>query len=256
MKFTPPLHSGKFVRRYKRFFAEIEMDDERDPITAHVPNTGSLRGCIESPAPCRFTKHQDPTRKLQFTLQMIQTSLSWVGVNTAIPPALVWEAWEQKKISHWRDYDCAQREVKVSDESRIDLVLWNSSKGHAVDYKLGLRDCLDASTPLHLVEIKNVTLAHGEHALFPDCVSTRAQKHLRELMEAVKRGHQAEIFFVVQRMDCRRFRAAHEFDPRYADLLREAHEKGVQISAYSCELMPNSIELINKRLPVDLDPEP
>ena len=251
MEFNPPLQSGRFIRRYKRFFAEIAGAHEDEPLLAHVPNTGTLKGCVEIPAPCLFTRHDDPKRKLPLTLQMIKTPTSWVGVNTGIAPQLVWEAWSNGKI--WREYDCAQREVKVSAHSRIDLVLWNSQGSHAKSAKLGMAQMKDSAHPLHIVEIKNVTYANGKHALFPDCVSVRAQKHLRELMAAVQSGHRAEIVFVVQREDCTRFRAAHECDPAYARILKEAHQNGVEISVYSCRFGPQSIELTEKRLPVDME---
>jgi sugar fermentation stimulation protein A len=248
MKFAEELRQGTFLKRYKRFFADIQLDQET--VVAHVPNTGSLKSCIDSERLCLVSTNQDPKRKLKHTLQMVQTESSWVGVNTALPSTLVWELWQSGQHAPWRDFDCAQAEVKISAESRIDLVLWNSHQSFAVGEKLTLPHCLQNTSPLHFIEIKNVTLAEGKQALFPDCLSTRAQKHVRELMNLVARGHSAEFVFVVQREDCEIFRAAHEIDPTYAKLLEEAAAKGVHITPFPCRLDAHGIVLNSEPLPI------
>lgn len=251
MNFETTIQEGRFLKRYKRFFADIEIPDG-GVFVAHVPNTGSLKGCIENPALCRFTVSDNPERKLKHTLQMIKLPTTWVGINTGLPPLLVREAWKAQRLQHWSHFDCAQWEVKISEESRIDLVLWNSQQSYPGHEKLALAHCLQSNKKLHFVEIKNVTMSAGGHAVFPDCVSMRARKHLRELTKIMDRGHTAEILFVVQRQDCTRFRAAHECDPEYAQLLRQAHQSGVKITAVGCEFGKNSITLRNEEMEVDL----
>jgi len=218
MKFTDPVREGQFLKRYKRFFADVRLDQE--VVVSHVPNTGSLKSCLFADAPCVVTMSSDPKRKLKATLQFVRTPTGWVGVNTQLPNTLVYEAWENKTISHWREFSEARPEVKISADSRIDLVLSRADRHH-------------------YVEVKNVTLTDGRGtAQFPDAVTTRGQKHLRELMQLREQGHGAEIVFVVQRQDCDSFAPADEIDPEYGRLIREAHDKGVLVSAYACDINP------------------
>lgn len=239
MKFDSPLEQGVFLKRYKRFFADIRYQGEE--ITAHVPNTGSMKGCLDPEVPCRFTVNNDPKRKLKYTLQMLKTPNSWVGVNTGLPNKLVFEAWQRQIIPHWTVFDGAQPEVKISDKSRVDLVLWKSTKRLPANQKIKY-DMLD-DHKFHFVEVKNVTMAQDNVALFPDSVTTRGQKHIDELMELVSRGHSAEFVFTVQREDCEAFTPADEIDPVYAEKLRQAAHKGLEVSAYQCDLSPMGVEL-------------
>jgi sugar fermentation stimulation protein A len=224
MDFKDPLFEGTFLRRYKRFFADIKYKGET--IVAHVPNTGSMKGLIESERPCKFTFVDDPKRTLKYTLQMVKDESSWVGVNTHLPNAIVAEAFEEKLIAHWHAYTKCQREVKISDESRIDLVLSN-----------------DTST--HYVEVKNVTLADTEKnlALFPDAKTERGRKHLHELEKLMDQGHTAEMLFLVQRTDCKTFSPAHDIDPAYAKVLKEVMRAGVLVSVYPVDFLENGIKL-------------
>lgn len=233
------LTEGLFLKRYKRFFADIQVGDE--VVTAHVPNTGSLLGCLKENSPCLFSTSDDPKRKLKYTLQMIKTPDSWVGVNTGISNRLVWEAWEEGRIPSWQEYDSAQREVKLHDKTRIDMVLWKSLDGTAKDKKISSKNFTDHS--FHFVEIKNVTLGRNGVAQFPDAVTTRGQKHLQELMDLIDQGHTSELVFTIQREDCHSFSPADSIDPEYGRLLREAIKKGVKVSAYTCLLAPEKIEL-------------
>jgi len=237
MKLPLPIAEGQLVKRYKRFFADVKLDDE--VVTAHVPNTGSLKSCLNENALCRMSYHDNPKRKLKYTLQMIKTPTSWVGVNTSLPNVLVWEAWERKDL--WPKLPFAKREVKISKETRLDMALWQK------DYGLGPKKKIDLENfdkyKFHFVEIKNVTFRDGEKALFPDSVTTRGQKHLRELMELKRQGHKSEIFFVVQRTDCQIFSPADDIDPEYGRLLRQAKKEGVTISAYACKMLKDKISL-------------
>ena len=176
MKFKTVVQEGIFLKRYKRFFADVRLNGKI--VVAHVPNTGSMKGAAEPDAPCLVTPSDNPERKLKYTLEAIRASSgAWVGVNTSWPNLLAKEAFEQKVFTHWKKFDVLQSEVKLSAETRIDLVLENSK-----------------SKKKHFVEIKNVSMATGDLkkkcgvAQFPDSVTTRGQRHLRELMKLVEQG--------------------------------------------------------------------
>lgn len=251
MKYSDPILEGHFRKRYKRFFADIRLSGDEPDVVAHVPNTGSLKGCLTENAPCRVTQNNNPARKLKYTLQMIKTPTSWVGVNTGISNDLVWEAFTSGKVNRWEHWDNGQREVKISANSRIDLVLWeNSESAPCPTKRLSMSDLI--SGKFHFVEVKNVSLAEGGRALFPDAVTTRGQKHLVELMNLIKQGHSAEIVFTVQREDCLVFSPADEIDPEYGRLLRQAVKSGLVVSAYPCRLDKSGIQL-NTSLPLKLD---
>ena len=248
MNFPEKLQQGQFLRRYKRFFAEIDFGGQT--LTAHVPNTGSLKGCLREGAPCLFSTSKDPTRKLPHTLQMVQDEGTWVGVNTNLANDLVWEAWQNGIIPGWKKFDGGQREVKIHAKTRLDLALWKSRSDFPVSTKL---------TPLHLdknkfyfIEVKNVTMAQGQFAMFPDSVTERGQKHLQELMDLSEAGHKAEIFFLVQRADCQSFAPADSIDPAYGKLLRQAIKAGVKISAYPCELSDSGVLLKARPLALEI----
>lgn len=242
MKFSQKLHEGIFLKRYKRFFADLEWHGQQ--VTAHVPNTGSLKSVNHPGQPCLFSETDNPERKLKFTLQMIQSPQgAWVGVNTAIPNTIVREKLESivahKKelgsFAHWSNYDEVKPEFKISAETRLDFAL--KKKG---------------TDKMHFIEVKNVTLAEDGVAMFPDAVSERAQKHLRELMSLMAEGHTAELVFTVQRNDCGRFAPADDIDSEYGVLLREAFHKGLKITPVVVDLNPLSVELSETLLPVKL----
>ncbi|MCB0355469.1 MAG: DNA/RNA nuclease SfsA [Bdellovibrionales bacterium] len=239
MKLPQPVEEGHFLKRYKRFFADINYNSAQ--ITAHVPNTGSLKTCLHAQADCRFSVNDDPKRKLKYTLQTSKTPTSWVGVNTSLANDLVWEAWREKKIAHWNQYNFAKREVKVSEHTRFDMAFWQKDLG--IDPQKKIASTLFDKAPFHFVEVKNVTMALEGVAYFPDAVTTRGQKHLVELMKWVEKGHTSEIVFVIQRTDCNTFSPAEEIDPEYAKLLRMAHKKGVRVSPYACKISKTQISL-------------
>lgn len=246
MDFEQPLQLGHFQKRYKRFFADIEYEGQT--LTAHCPNTGSLMGLQEPGAPCLFSTSADPNRKLPHTLQMVKSGDTWVGVNTGLPNKLVHELFLQGGMPHWQGYDRAQLEVKISESSRIDLVLW-ADKDHP---NLAKWPANQLKKPAHLIEVKNVTLAENGVALFPDAVTSRGVKHLEELIAYKKRGFGAEMVFVVQREDCQTFSPAEAIDPEYAEHLREAHRQGVQITALPCSLSPERVSLKTSPLKLEL----
>ena len=232
MEFKKPLKEGIFLKRYKRFFADIKWNGEI--ITAHVANTGSLKTCSEPNSPCLFTVHDDPKRKLKYSLEMIKApSGSWVGINTAIPNSLVKKALIEKILEHWEEWDEVHPEFKISDETRLDFRLSKASKHH-------------------YIEVKNVTLARDGQAQFPDAVTERGQKHLRELMDLMKKGHTAELVFVIQREDCREFSPADDIDPEYGRLLRLAIKQGLRVTPLATKLTSEGITLTGKILKVSV----
>lgn len=242
MKFDQPLSKGIFQKRYKRFFTDIEF--EGGIITAHCPNTGSMMGLKEPGQSCLFSTTDDPKRKLKYTLQMIKAPKTWVGVNTGLPNKLVAELFHTNPLEHWQKFDSLQGEVKINDKSRIDLVLWNSK-----DHDVKKWNHKNLATPLHLIEVKNVTLAEGETAMFPDAVTARGLKHLEELIELVEKGFSCEMVFVVQRTDCQSFKAADHIDPDYAEKLKEAQKAGVKITVLPCKMNQKEVTLQPTPLP-------
>jgi sugar fermentation stimulation protein A len=227
MKLEPALFPATLIIRYKRFLADVELDNG-DVMTVHTPNTGSMLGLSEPGMRVWLRDTQNPKRKYRYSWEMSEpTPDNLVGVHTGIVNQLVTEAIESNRVPELSGYDRIQSERPYgSENSRIDLLL--SGQGQS--------DCY--------VEIKNVT-AIDEHktAIFPDAVSMRGQKHLRELMQVVKQGGRAVMFYCIQRQDCNAFRPAHEIDPNYATLLKEADENGVEILAYQTHISPSSIEI-------------
>ena len=155
--------------------------------------------------------------------------------------SLVWEAWEKQWIPHWRELKFGKKEVKVSDNTRFDMAFWPQDYG--INVKKKIPPEMFDEHKFHFVEVKNVTMAEGNTALFPDAVTTRGQKHIKELISWVERGHSSELVFVIQRTDCTEFSPAKDIDPEYARLLAEAQKKGVRISPYTCKITKNKIEL-------------
>lgn len=242
MQFQHTIKKAVFLKRYKRFFADVEINGKVE--VAHVPNTGSMQGCIEPHSDCIVTFNNDPARKLKYTLELIKTPTTWVGVNTSHPNLLVQELFSKKTVPHWVTFDRCQKEVKISQDTRLDMALWSSKDQHETkkDRLVSLKP------PLHFIEIKNVTLAQNTTALFPDAETTRGQKHIRELVDLMQKGFTCEIVFVVQRQDCKNFSTASDIDPAYAKLLKEAISKGLRVTAFATILTDKGIELSPKEL--------
>ena len=232
MEFDSPLIRGTLIKRYKRFLADITLENG-DQITAHTPNTGSMKGCSEPGSTVWLRDTKNPDRKYPLSWEMVEATPNvLVGINTHLSNSLVAEAIENDVITELQDYDQIRREVKYGEEnSRIDLLLESENKS----------DCY--------LEVKNVTLVEGEIAYFPDAVTKRGSKHLRELQAMVKQGNRAVIFYCIQRNDVREVRPADEIDPEYGQLLREAISNGVEAIAYSANISPTGIELV-KLVPV------
>ena len=227
----PRLLQGTLIRRYQRFMADARLRNGH-VITAHCPNTGSMLGCAEPGRPVYLSRHNNPKRKLKYTWEMIEMPTSLVGINTMIPNRLVKESIIRKKIRDLRGYDTIRREVSYGRNSRIDLLL-----------EKGEKRCF--------VEVKNCTLVEDGIACFPDAVTSRGLKHLEELQEEVRRGNRCFMFYLVQRMDAKRFRPADHIDPAYGRELRRAVGNGVEILVYDVFLNLEGISL-NRRLPYEL----
>lgn len=244
MKFSPPLIQAKFLKRYKRFFADFELDGK--VYTAHCANTGSLKNTGEANCQCLLSKSDDPNRKLAYSLQALQSPSShWVGVNTSITNKLVFEAFENKIYPHWQAYENCASEIKIHAETRIDFIMWSKDNGF-VGSKPKASDF--AKHKFHFIEVKNVSMVENNIAMFPDAETIRGQKHLEELMQLQQQGHTCEIFFCIQRNDVQKFVAAKHIDAKYAELLQQAKKTGVKVSAYTCNISADCIKLTNNSL--------
>ncbi|HAG52288.1 MAG TPA: DNA/RNA nuclease SfsA [Alphaproteobacteria bacterium] len=233
MKFQEKLIKGSFIKRYKRFFADVELHNG-DTVVSHCPNTGSMKGLLDFDS--AYISHvDDPKRKLKYTLQIIEKDNVRVGVNTHLTNHIAVEGIKLGLIEELKEYKELKTEVKYgSQNSRIDILL------------------TEEDNTLHYVEVKNTTLAEGDKAKFPDAVTTRGQKHLQELTEMVQAGHKASMLYIVNRNDCNEFSPATEIDPEYTKLLKQAVASGVQVLVYSCSLSDEEI-IIDKKLKVNID---
>lgn len=228
----PPLMRGRLIRRYKRFLADVRLDSG-ETVTAHCPNSGSMKTCSEPDRPVYLSRHDKPSRKLKYTWELIQMPGSLVGVNTLTPNRLVQRSVENKDVPELSGYREIQKEPVISPKSRLDLLLTGS----------GSKACY--------VEIKNCTMIDGQAAMFPDAVTARGLKHLLEMHQLVSQGHRCVMFFLVQRMDARFFRPADEIDPAYGKALRKARQNGVEVLAYDVDIDLAGIRL-NRKLPLRL----
>lgn len=242
-----PLVEGRFIKRYKRFFADVIVNDQI--VVAHVPNTGSMKTCMEENAPCFLTHNPDPKRKLQWTLERLVIGKANVGVNTGIPNSLVFEAWQNQVVPHWIQFDRAQKEVKINSESRLDMALWSEKDFPdldkiTMDHLSSIDDFkTNKNAKLHFVEIKNVTMAIDNVALFPDAVTSRGAKHIEELVKLMNKGHTCEMVFVVQRENIKSFEIAKDIDPTYDKALNEAIKKGLKVTALKVEFKKNETKV-------------
>jgi sugar fermentation stimulation protein A len=229
MQFPQPLERGRLVQRYKRFFADVILDDGRE-ITAHCPNPGAMLGLNTPGLPAWLSRSDSPTRKLPHTLELVEADGGLVGINTMHPNRLTAEALEAHAIPELAGYHSHRREVRYGEASRVDFLL----KGPAGRCWL---------------EVKNCHLMRGARlAEFPDCVAARSLKHLKELTRMVELGDRAVMLFVIQRTDCDRFAAAADLDPAYAAGLTAAAAAGVEVLCYDCDLSEQEIR-IARRIP-------
>ncbi|MFC3053312.1 DNA/RNA nuclease SfsA [Kordiimonas pumila] len=230
MKFEEGLTKGRLIKRYKRFLADVELETG-ETVVAHCANSGSMLGLKEAGSLVYLSANKNPKAKLDWRWELVEVDGSLVGINTAHPNRIVEQAILDAEIPELRGYKIVRREVKYGQNSRIDLLLEDPG--------------------LCYVEVKNVTLREGAKALFPDAVTARGTKHLAELVDMVKLGHRAVMFYLVQRSDCTLFAPATEIDPVYASALREAYKAGVEVLCYQCSLTPSEI-VIDKVVPLEI----
>ena len=233
MNITQPILSGTLLRRYKRFLADVQLEDGSE-ITVHCPNPGRMIGCSTPGSPVFLRDSQNAKRKLAYTLQTIEEAGTLINVDTGLPNACTEEAILAQKIPSLEGYESLRREVKYGESSRIDILLEDPNRGRCY------------------VEVKSATMAQDSIALFPDAVSARALKHLDELIRVVEEGDRGVIFFFISRSDVTSFAPADDIDPKYGAKLRKAVERGVEALAWTATVKPTSLEVLAP-VPVDLD---
>ena len=230
MNFENKLISGLFIKRYKRFFVDIKIDNKI--VTAHCPNTGSMYGLLKVNNRVWLTKSEDPKRKLKYTLQIIESNGSKVGINTHLTNKIVFEALKNNKLTNF-NVSNIMTEVKFGEGTRFDFLITESNSKK-------------------FIEVKNVTLSRTyKLAEFPDAVTSRGAKHIDELIKAKAKGYDVYLIFVIQRDDCDRFSIAKDIDPKYADLLSDAIKKKLNILCYDCKFSPKGIKL-NKQINIKI----
>ena len=228
----PELIQGTLVRRYKRFLADILLENG-ETVTAHCPNSGAMTACCQPGRPVYVSCHDRPERKLKYTWELIDMPTSLVGVNTMIPNRLIRKAITQGEIKAFAAYDTVIAEVRAGEHSRLDLMLTGETSGKCY------------------IEIKNCTLVDNKTAMFPDAVTTRGRNHLLVLQELKKLGHRCAMIFLIQRMDACRFAPADHIDPAYGAALMAAVKSGVEIHVYDVSLDLHRIRL-GRQIPWEL----
>lgn len=230
MQLPAPLLEGTLIRRYKRFLTDVELPDGQ-VVTAHTPNTGSMKQCAVPGYKVMLSRAANPKRKLPYTLELIQVGDHWVDTHTQRTNRVVEEGLRQGWIEGLEGYQVTP-EFSIGS-SRIDFML-------------------ESATEKVLVEVKNVTLCHPDQvACFPDAVTTRGQKHLKELLEAKQQGYRSVIFFLVQRQEATAFSPADDIDPEYGRILREVVAGGVEALAYKTRVSLTETR-IDTKIPVVL----
>lgn len=248
MKFKKKLLKGRFKKRYKRFFADVELDlsegTETQFVVAHCANTGSMTNCLVEDGVCWISVADNPKRKLGYTLEAVSSFYGGMaGVNTGLTNKLVLEALQNNVVAELSGYENIETEVRFGQErSRLDFRLTRPDNS---------RDSDEPS--VCYVEVKNVTLGmENGLGMFPDAVTTRGAKHLRELAHAVEEGHRAVLLFCVQHQEIDRLTPAKEIDPNYYQALSESIERGVEVLVYRAEMSQTEF-LLKESLPFSLD---
>ncbi|MEP3045780.1 MAG: DNA/RNA nuclease SfsA [Roseibium sp.] len=227
MQFSVPLISGRLVKRYKRFLADVILDDSGEEVTAHCANPGSMLGLKEPNSRVWLSQSDNPKRKLKYSWEIMEADGALVGINTSHPNKLVEEALEAGRITKLQDYATLRREVKYGKNSRIDILLEDTDGAKIY------------------VEVKNVHLMREKGlAEFPDSVTARGAKHLGELADMVGQGHRAAMVFLVQRPDCTRLSLAADIDPNYAIAFDAAKKAGVEVYAIGCDVRLDGIDAV------------
>jgi len=226
MKFKNKLLQGTLIKRYKRFFVDIKYKNKT--ITAHCPNSGSMLGLLNIGNKAWFSESKDPKRKLKYTLQIIGTNKKMVGVNTHLTNKIILESLKYKKIKSLTKFTSIKTEVNFSNSTRFDFLISNNKI-----------KCF--------LEVKNVTLSRQNNiAEFPDSITSRGTKHLKELINAKKKGYESYILYLIQRDDCKFFKIAKDIDEEYKTAYDNAQKNGVKILCYDCKLNDEEIIINNQ----------
>ena len=229
MKFTKSLIKGKLIRRYKRFFADVKIN--KKIVTAHCPNTGSMKGLIEEGNEVYLHKNDDPKRKLKYGLEIIKTRKNLVGVNTHMANKIAQHALENNLIKELKDNNLVKPEVFFNKETRFDFLL-------------------EKKKQKMFVEVKNVTLFRDKNtAEFPDAITSRGSKHLLTLIDAIKKGYKTYLLFLVQIQNMKYFKIAKDIDEQYYKNYLLAKKAGVNFLAYRCNISSKNI-IIDQKLKI------
>jgi sugar fermentation stimulation protein A len=216
MEFTKSLVKGKLIKRYKRFFADVNLDNK--VVTAHCANTGSMKGLLDEGNDVYLTPNNDPKRKLKFGLEIIKTRKNLVGVNTHMANKIAEHGLNNNLIKELKNNDSVKPEVFFNKETRFDFLI-------------------EKKKQKTFVEVKNVTLFRNENtAEFPDAITTRGSKHLLTLIEAIKKGYKTYLLFLVQIQNMENFKIAKDIDPKYYENYLLAKKAGVNFLAYRCNI--------------------
>jgi len=226
MKFTKSLIKGKLVKRYKRFFTDIKLNEET--IVAHCPNTGSMMGLLDEGNEVFISKNDDPKRKLKYTLEIIKVKKSLVGVNTHFANKIAFHGLSNNLIKEVENNDNIKPEVFFDKETRFDFLI-------------------EKDKQKTFVEVKNVTLFRkNKLAEFPDAVTSRGSKHLKTLIEATKKGYKTYLLFLVQIQGVTDFKIAKDIDKEYYENYKLAKKAGVKFLAYRCKISSKEIKIEKK----------
>ena len=228
MKFTNSLIKGKLIKRYKRFFADVEVNNK--VITAHCPNTGSMMGLLNKGNDVWISKVDDPKRKLKYTLEMIRSNQKIVGVNTHRANRIVEHGLRNKLFKEFKSIKNIKPEYKYTEDTRFDFLC-----------------------DKYLVEVKNVTLNREKDiAEFPDAVTSRGLKHLKKLTESINYGYKPYVLFLIQMQKISKFRIAKDIDSDYYKNFLEGKKNGLNFIAYRCKLNSKEI-VIEKKIQIDYE---
>ena len=226
MEFTKSLIKGKLVKRYKRFFTDIKVNKEI--LTAHCPNTGSMMGLLEENNDVWISKSDNPKRKLKYTLEIIKVKNNLVGVNTHLANKIVGEGLKNNSFEEFKKLENVQSEVFYNKETRFDFLVNKNNK------KI-------------FIEVKNVTLSrNNKESEFPDSPTSRGTKHLKTLIDASKKGFKTYVMFLVQIQNIKYFKIAKDIDKDYYENYLIAKKSGVQFLAYKCKIDPKQIKIDKK----------
>jgi sugar fermentation stimulation protein A len=229
MEFTKSLKKGKLIKRYKRFFVDVKLDNK--VVTAHCANTGSMKGLLEEGNDVYLTPNNDPKRKLKFGLEIIKTRKNLVGVNTHLANRIAEHGLNNNLVKELKNNDLIKPEVFFNKETRFDFLI-------------------EKNKQKSFVEVKNVTLFRNENtAEFPDAITARGSKHLLTLIDAIKKGYKTYLLFLVQIQNMENFKIAKDIDPEYYENYLLAKKAGVNFLAYRCSISSKKI-FIDKKLKI------